>query len=289
MAKARSNVRRTLAAAHIAEQRLLRAAFLSVVLLLVALIGLLVDDRIITGVPAWLKPTKFAASSLIYTLTMAYMVRDLPRSKPLTIAATLIAWVLVLEVSIVFVQAARGQTSHFNVNTQLDAALFSSMGVGIGIVWLLSAVVLWVHSRHRAADRAMAIALRLGLALNILGAGVGWTMTQPRPAQLEAFRTNTRPFVAGSHTIGAPDGGPGLPITNWSREHGDLRIPHFLGMHAWQVLPLLLLGVRAVRSRRDDSVETATVTIAAAACAAIFVAAFLQAMAGHPLLPIATT
>ena len=265
---------------------LARGAWFALGMLILAALGLAIDPRVITGAPAWLKPFKFALSMLLYVGTLAFMVRELPRTRALRLALRATSVLLTLEVVAIFVQAARGTSSHFNIDTPLDTAIFSSMGVGIAVVWLSSAVILWLHLRTPGGDRAMALAFRLGLTLNILGAGVGWTMTRPFPGQIEAISRGVHPFVAGAHTVGAADGGAGLPITRWSTDHGDLRIAHFVGMHALQLLPLLLLGIRLVRQAADDDFERAALIVATAAYLAAFVALLLQALNGHPLVPL---
>ena len=54
------------------------AGLLMIGLLGVSVIGLLVDPRVITGAPAWLKPAKFAISTAIYMLTLAAIFTQLP-------------------------------------------------------------------------------------------------------------------------------------------------------------------------------------------------------------------
>lgn len=258
-------------------------------LLAVSLVGLVVDPRTITNAPAWLKPAKFGASIAVFTITLTFLVRDLPPSRLLRAATTVIGWALIVEMVLITGQAARGTTSHFNVRTPLDRTIFSTMGICIAAAWAMTMVLLWLHLRTTATDRAMALAWRFGLALHIMGAGTAWAMVQPRAEQLAAMRRGEAPQVIGSHTVGAPDGGPGLPVTGWSRAHGDLRIPHFVGMHALQLLPLLVLAMRRVRVRRDDATERRVVVLASATCAAVFLVTVGQALAGHPLLPVAAS
>jgi hypothetical protein len=88
---------------------------------------------------------------------------------------------------------------------------------------------------------------------------------------------------SGAHTVGAADGGPGLPMTGWSTQHGDIRAPHFVGLHAWQALPLFVL----VALRRLDARRRVQVTIVAAgAYGLLFVALLVQALRGLPLIAL---
>lgn len=249
----------------------------------VSLVGMLVDPRMITGAPAWLKPFKFAISTAIYSLTLAWIftfLLDRPRIRRVVGWATAI--VFVLEVAIIDAQAWRGTTSHFNVSTTLDAVLFAVMGAAILLQTLASvavAVALW---RQRFSDQVLGWALRLGMTLTIIGALTGPLMTRPTEAQLAAAREGGRMTTAGAHTVGGVDGGPGVPVTGWSREHGDLRIPHFIGLHAIQTLALIAVGLR--RWRRSEAIRVRTLLAAAASYASLFLLLLWDALRGQSVV-----
>jgi hypothetical protein len=189
---------------------------------------------------------------------------------------------MVLEIVIIAGQAARGTTSHFNVATPLDTALFAIMGTGIVVQTLSSiavAVALW---REELADKALGWALRLGLVITILGASTGGLMTRPTQAQLADAAAAGSIALAGAHTIGAPDGGPGLPGTGWSVEHGDLRVPHFIGLHAVQALGLFALVL--TRRRFSETTQVRLMLTAAASYATLFALLLWQALRGESLV-----
>ena len=259
------------------------AGLLMTAVLGLSVTGLVVDPRVITGAPAWLKPAKFAVSNAIYLLTLAWIFTLLPEwRRTRTIVGWMTAVILVLEVAIIDTQAWRGTTSHFNVSTVLDLVLFSVMGVAI-LVQTLSviavAVALW---RQRFTDRALGWALRFGLLITIVGASTGGLMTRPTAAQLADARATGRMPIAGSHTVGGPDGGAGLPGTGWSIEHGDLRIPHFVGLHAMQVLPLFALFLR--RRLAAEPPRVRVVFVAVTSYVALFAILLAQALRGQSLV-----
>jgi hypothetical protein len=248
-----------------------------------SVVGLLVDPRLITGAPAWLKPLKFAISTAVYSLTLAWMfgwLPDWPRVRRVVGWTTAI--VFVLEVGIIDSQAWRGTTSHFNVSTLRDALMFAVMGIAILLQTLVSVAVVVALWRQRFTDQALGWALRLGMALTIAGALTGPLMTRPTPAQMANVHAGGRLTTSGAHTVGGPDGGPGMPMTGWSREHGDMRVPHFIGLHAIQALALFAVGLR--RWRAPEALRVRAVLAATTSYASLFLLLLWTALRGQSVV-----
>jgi hypothetical protein len=259
------------------DRALTAAGLLMLATFVFALAGLAVDPRTITGMPAWMKPAKFAISTAIFMLTLAWIFTYLPTWVKLRrIAGRATAALLVLEVAIISVQAWRGTTSHFNVGTPLDGALFTVMGTAIAVQTALSIAVAIAVWRQPFVNRPLGWALRLGMIISILGASTGGLMVAPTSAQIAEARVTHQLPISGAHTVGAPDGGPGLTGVGWSREHGDLRVPHFLGLHAVQLLPLLALV--AARRRWPEPTRVHLTFVMAASYFSLFVILLWQAL-----------
>jgi len=259
------------------------------VMAVVSLGGLVLDDRVLLGAPIWLKPFKFAVSIALYLVTWAWMVSLLEKGKRLARHVSLGLVIAVsVEYVIIVVQVVRGQTSHFNGTTPLNATLYAIMGVTISALWVGTFVLTVLLFLTPLKDKASQWGIRLGAVIALAGLGLAFLMTSPTAMQLAAMKTDTFDGVVGAHSVGVADGGPGMAVTGWSTTGGDLRIPHFVGMHALQALPLfvLLLGVLAARfpRLRDDTLRTRLVVIAAAGYAGIVALVTWQALRAQSLI-----
>ncbi len=234
---------------------------LHLVALIVVLLLMLVDHRELLGVNVWLKPAKFFISTIFYLWTIGWLLNYV--EAPIVARSslgTIVSFLLLLENVSVVMQAARGVRSHFNISTAFNAGVFGAMGVLIAINTLALVVLLWWFLAKPAPMPAGALwGCRLGVLLAVLASVEGGFMA-----------------ASMAHTVGAVDGGAGVPFFNWSKQAGDLRVSHFIGLHGLQVLPLAGFWLSEVGA-------SAGVFLVALGHYGLFAITFLQAVAKKPL------
>ncbi|MET8202717.1 hypothetical protein [Micromonospora taraxaci] len=244
----------------------------------VCAVGILVDSRVLTGAPIWLKPFKFAVSFVLYGATLAWMLTLLPRrSRAAEWAATVVVAMAVIEMVVIVGQVIRGQTSHFNGTSALNSALFSVMGAAIMVLFLAHLLIGIVLLIRRIPDRAAATAVGWGLGLSLLGMLAAIPMVLP-------MQEPGIDGISGAHSVGVVDGGAGLPVVGWSTTGGDLRIGHFVGLHALQALPILAILLSRFATRLDERTRVRLLVVAGAAYGVLTVLLTWQALRGQPLL-----
>jgi hypothetical protein len=246
------------------EPRLFAFGLAMWVLMIPAAIALGLDDRTLRGVDVWVKPLKFMASVGLLAFTTAWFAGHLPVQVRRGRAMSAVAWAVIacggFEVAYITLQAGLGQGSHYHVADALHATMYTLMGIGAMVLTATQPALAWLVWRH--GDRRIASAYRLSVVLGLvltfaLGATVG--------------------IVLGGQQ---PPAGAGLPVVGWSKTGGDLRVAHFVGIHASQVLPAVGAAVAAAHlpaSRR-------WVAAAAVLWSAFWLATFAQALAGRPLV-----
>ncbi len=223
--------------------------FVSVACLFISSIGLTIDDRILNYSPLWLKPFKFAVSSIIYAITLIYLTSLIPNQKFLKIANWVSSYGLIIELIIIYLQAYRGRMSHFNFLTLEDMILFQVMAFAIVMVWMSLSVYIFGFFKLQTNEDSMIPAIRIGLIITFISMGLAFTMTSPSKEDIQRAEINKGPIgiTMGSHSVGETDETKRLPLTGWARTGGDLRIAHFLGLHALQILPLFGFFIRRLK------------------------------------------
>ena len=177
----------------------------------------------VAGVNAWLKPFKFAISIAIYCSTMAWFVYYVP-----SFNVKLFTWANIFlfsfEIVYITIQASRGQESHFNSTSPFYRMMFVGMAIAAIAISIYAA---YVGLKFFQADFPnlpdyYVWAIRLGIFIFLVFSFEGMLMG-----------------ARGSHAIGTEEQTTFLPFLKWNRKEGDLRVAHFIGMHALQIIPLL--------------------------------------------------
>jgi hypothetical protein len=215
----------------------------------------------LVGPVTWRKPIEFGISGAIITLSLAWVMGRLPRSRFWDWAAAISIVALVPETALIDLQQWRGVASHFNFRTDFDALVFDAMAVFIGFV-ALGIAVLAVRSFGRVAGPpATALAIRAGMVFLLLGQVLGGFI------------------VANGLEVGGPESASIIGAA------GELKVPHALGLHGLQVLAVLAL----ILERTDVSARSALTLVASCALGygLLLAAATLQTSAG--LGPLALT
>jgi hypothetical protein len=231
------------------------------------------DSRTVMGINTWIKPMKFCISVTAYLWTLAWFlhyVRDSRRS--FSLISYSVTVLMFIEMVCLYSQAARGVQSHFNFSISYDAAMFAMMGMMIYLNLLFDvwAFVLFLVKKP-AIPNSYLLGIRLGFILFLLFAFQGQMM-----------------IARQAHSVGVPDGGPGLPMVNWSTTGGDLRIAHALGLHAFQIIPLIGWLLFKYRERLNfiGSHAAAFTVLFSIIYAGVCFGLLAQALAGRPLLSI---
>ncbi len=210
-------------------------------------------------VNAWYKPFKFAFSTFLFAWAMAWYCYYLP-----SFNIKLFNWsvILLLGFEIVYIafQASKGQLSHYNITTPIYASLYTLMALAATLVTLYTAyvgILFFKYDFPNLPDYYL-WAIRLSIIIFVIFSFQGFAM---------GSRLN--------HSVGALNDNSNWFIVGWSKTVGDLRVAHFIGMHALQVLPLVSYYILK---------NTKLAVGVSIVYGLLALATFIQALQGKPLI-----
>jgi hypothetical protein len=238
------------------------------VLAIVSITSSFMDDRTLMGVNVWMKPLKFSISVAIYILTVGFLMTLYPFSKKKkNLINNIVCWTLLIELGLIIYQASGGVQSHYNISNPFNGLIFTAMGILIAINVIIMALFIFETIRLKLkTPKLLQWAILLGWVIVFFGSWVGGQMISEM-----------------SHNIGVEDGGPGLPLVNWSTIAGDLRVAHFFGLHGLQIIPIFALLI-SNKSKTTTKNQIIIVTVFGLAYALFVGYTFYQAKQGLPFV-----
>ena len=256
------------ARAHLRTPWLWRAGWIALGLSIPIYVLTMLDARVIDGVNVWTKPWKFHVSVGIHLLTLAICATLLSSDKPrhLWWLTTAVLASTVFELIYITARAAMALPSHFDVSSPFTSTMYTLMGIGaVTMTGCAGLLGIWiVRDRQFAFGPIVKWGVGGGL---ILGAVLG---------------TLSGIAISGNngHAVGgAQSDALGSWLFNWSRDGGDLRVAHFFGLHALQIIPL---ASWLIAQQLRASIAPTVLACLAAGYVALVLTTLIQAFSGLP-------
>lgn len=214
----------------------------------------------LVGPVTWRKPIEFGISGAVSTFALAWVLGRLPRSGLWDWTAALAIVFFVPETALIDLQQWRGVASHFNYASAFDTAVFSLMGIFIGVV-ALGIALLAIRSFGRVSGPpSTALAIRAGMIFLLIGQILGGLIL--------ANQFSSGGPIASASIVGAA---------------GELKLPHALALHGLQVLAILALIIE--RTAVPDRAALIAIGCCTVGYTLVLAAATLQTYSG--LAPLA--
>ncbi|HEX5432793.1 MAG TPA: hypothetical protein VFY05_01035 [Candidatus Angelobacter sp.] len=221
----------------------------------------------------WFKPIKFAISFATFVWTVSLLLRQLRVPAYLIqLLRRAMTGSIIVEMLCLAAQAWRSANlsgsatfADWSIQQMTTAMVSVNTAVLVALLVVFCGKTTWT----RVTDTAMVLAIRLSMVIFLGGNAVGGYM-----------------LARGSHTVGAKDGGPGLPFLNWSTVAGDLRISHFIAIHAIQIVPLAAWLLWQMSPRPAVKPRKLLVYAVALLTALLVGGTFVQAMLAQPVIAL---
>lgn len=244
-------------------------ALILIFLSLLSLLGIVLDDRLVGGINLWIKPLKFDISIAIFLVTMAWILQytNAIFAREISLKISICMFV---EITLITLQAARGVASHFNNSHSIDSLIFGTMGIFISYnTYLILKTFIELLKRPPNIPLVYLRSIQYGLISLISGSLIGGYMSSQK-----------------GHNVGAPDGGPGLSVLNWSTIVGDIRVAHFLGLHNIQILILAGAVLSFSKFRSTEKKGLFIITCIFVFLTSMNLGILIQALMGQPFIKI---
>ncbi len=262
---------------HDADRPLLRTAACIGTLAPISAALVFIDGRMLDGANLWLKPLKFQISTSVFLFTLALAMPLAGRSFPRSVLGRVTVWTAIVtaafEIVWITFRAAIGERSHYAFDTAVGGVMYVLMGFA-AVLLSLTPVVVAIRALLIRDDDPPRTVLRWGFALGTAVALAG--------------ATGVGIMLGGSpdhYPTDAADEASRVPVAKWSVERGDLRIAHFVGLHAMQ--GLFIAGMLLTRAPFGVA-RTVLISAAILWLGAVIALAALAVDGRSPLSPLAS-